>query len=69
VYISVFGTTTTSGGAGKIIGGGRGIGGTMGTGGTGGPGGQAITENGMKTINAKNNILKINFFIRTPPFV
>jgi hypothetical protein len=62
----VSGTTTISGGAGKIIGGGRGIGGI---GGMGGPGGQAITVNGMKTINAKNNILIINFFIRTPPFV
>jgi hypothetical protein len=46
--------------------GGKGIGGT---GGTGGPGGQAIAENGIKTINAKNNILIINFFIRLPPFV
>jgi len=57
----VSGTTTTSGGAGKIIGGGRGIG--IG----GGPGGKAITETGKKTINIKNHTFKINFFIGLPP--
>jgi hypothetical protein len=64
------GTTTTSGGAGKIIGGGRGIGGDAGIGGmgiAGGPGGQAIAETGMKATNTKSNTLKINFLIGFPP--
>jgi hypothetical protein len=55
----VSGTITTSGGAGKIIGGGRGIG-------IGG-GGKAIAETGKKIINIKNNTFKINFFIGLPP--
>jgi len=57
----VSGTTTTSGGVGKIIGGGRGNG-------IGG-GGKAIVETGTKTINIKNNTLKINFFIGLPPLL
>jgi hypothetical protein len=55
----VFGITTTSGGAGKIIGGGRGM---------GGKGGLAITETGAKITNDKNNTLIIKFFTRLPPF-
>jgi hypothetical protein len=60
----VSGTTTTSGGAVKIIGGGRGIGGGM-----GGTGNLAIAETGAKTTNVKINILKNNFFIGLPPYI
>jgi outer membrane lipoprotein SlyB len=51
--------TTGMGGAGKIIGGGRGISICTLT--------PAIAETGAKTTRVKNNIFKINFFIRLPP--
>jgi hypothetical protein len=51
--------TTGMGGAGKIIGGGRGISICTLT--------PAIAETGAKTTRVKNNIFKINFFIRFPP--
>jgi hypothetical protein len=54
------GTTTTSGGAGKIIGGGRGNLTCTPT--------PASAETGMKTINIKNTF-KINFFIGSPHFI
>jgi hypothetical protein len=54
------GTTTTPGGAGKIIGGGRGMLTCTPT--------PAIAETGMKTINSKNTF-KINFFIGLPPYI
>jgi hypothetical protein len=57
--MSVSGITTSSGGTGKIIGGGRGMLTCTLT--------PAITENGTKNTNVKNNILKINFFIGLPP--
>jgi len=52
--------TTSSGGAGKIIGGGRGMSIWTLT--------PAMAETGAKTASVKNNILKINFFIGVPPF-
>jgi hypothetical protein len=54
------GTTTTSGGAGKIIGGGRGNLTCTPT--------PARAETGMKTINIKNTF-KINFFMGLPPLL
>jgi len=57
--MSVSGITTSSGGAGKKIGGGRGIETCTLT--------PAIAETGTKNTNVKNNILKISFFIGLPP--